>query len=89
MQRAANISTPLTGKGSHTENKTSHGRKKRFLTNVLNSVVFYYMHLVQKAKFLCSTMSKQYSDVCFSSSFWKGGGEHAQKPKFGDEKKTS
>ena len=36
-----NISTPSTRKGSHAESKVSHGRKERFFSNVLNSLVFY------------------------------------------------
>ena len=35
------ISTPSTRKGFHAQNKASHGRRERFSSNVLNSLVFY------------------------------------------------
>ena len=46
-------------------------------------VLCLLLHLVQKANFCVQAMPKQYSDVW--GFFWgEGGGEHAQKPKFGD-----
>ena len=56
-----NISTPLARKGSHEENKASHGRKYRF---ILNFVVFYCTWF-RKPNFCIQAMPKQYQDVCF------------------------
>ena len=73
------ISAPLTRKGSHAENKASHGRKQRFFSNVLNSVVFYYTWF-RKPNVCIQAMSKQYTHVYFR--VLGRAGEHAQKPKF-------
>ena len=53
------ISTPSTRKGSHAESKASHGRKWRFFSNVLNSLLVYYTWF-RKPIFCVQTMSEQY-----------------------------
>ena len=73
------ISTPSARKGSHAESKASHGRKERFFSNVLNSLVFYYTWF-RKPNFRAQTRPEQYLEVCFVLFFCTG--EHAQKLKF-------
>ena len=60
------------------ESKASHGRKWRFFSNVLNTRLL--LHLVQKAKFLCSNNVRA---ILRSRGFFCTG-KHAQKPKFGN-----
>ena len=51
--------------------------------NVFNSLVFYYTWF-RKPNFRVQTRSEQYLEVCFVFVLFFVRGEHAQKPKFGE-----
>ena len=68
------INIYAVNKGSHAENKASHGGKQRFFSNVPNSLVFYYT-LFRKPNSCVQRRSEINLEVCFCfvSLFVEGG----------------
>ena len=82
------IPTPSTRKGFHAESKASHGRKQRFFSNVLNSLVFYCTWF-RKPNYCVQTMSEQYLAVWFFFFSFSYRGSMRRSQIFFSEKKTS